>query len=96
MYKEQSSTMQNEDALIAISFHPYADETQGVVEQAVEKNVPVIVITDSLLSPLASIAKVCFVVKEAEVNTFRSLSSSLCLAQSLSIGLAYQLEKQTQ
>jgi DNA-binding MurR/RpiR family transcriptional regulator len=95
MYKEQSSTMQNEDALIAISFHPYADETQGVVEQAVEKSVPVIVITDSLLSPLASIAKVCFVVKEAEVNTFRSLSSSLCLAQSLSIGLAYQLEKQT-
>jgi len=37
-------------------------------------------------------ATVNFVVKEAEVQTFRSLSSSLVLAQSLSIGLAYELE----
>jgi DNA-binding MurR/RpiR family transcriptional regulator len=94
MYKEQASSMQVRDALIAISFHPYANETQSVVNQAIEKKVPLILITDSLLSPLAHAAKVCFVVKEAEVNAFRSLSSSLCLAQSLSIGLAYRLENQ--
>lgn len=94
MYKEQASTLLEEDALIAISFHPYADETQNVAKVAAEKKVPLIVITDSLLSPLASLAKVCFVVKEAEVHSFRSLSSSLCLAQSLSIGLAYRLQNQ--
>ncbi|NQZ32071.1 MAG: MurR/RpiR family transcriptional regulator [Oceanospirillaceae bacterium] len=94
MYKEQASTMMAEDALIAISFYPYADETQNVVASAIDKKVPLILITDSALSPLASSAEVCFVVKEAEVHTFRSLSSSLCLAQSLSIGLAYRLEKQ--
>jgi hypothetical protein len=33
-------------------------------------------------------------VKEANVHSFRSLSSSLCLAQTLSIGLAYKLDKQ--
>ena len=92
MFKEQATTMKAEDALIAISFHPYAAETQGVVDQALSRNVPLILITDSLLSPLASQAAVCFIVKEAEVNAFRSLSSSLCLAQSLSIGLAYRLE----
>jgi len=96
MYKEQASTMMSEDALIAISFFPYADETQNVVASAIDKKVPLILITDSAISPLASSAKVCFVVKEAEVHTFRSLSSSLCLAQSLSIGLAYRLENQKQ
>ena len=93
MYPEQASTLCQQDALIAISFHPYAKETQDVVRAAAERNVPLIVITDSQVSPLASLADVCLVVKEAEVHSFRSLSSSLCLAQSLSISLAYRLEK---
>jgi len=94
MYREQAGTLAKEDALIAISFHPYAAETQDVAKAAVEKGVPLIVITDSEISPLASQASVCFVVKEANVHSFRSLSSSLCLAQTLSIGLAYKLDKQ--
>jgi len=94
MYREQAGTLSHEDALIAISFHPYAAETQDVARAAVEKGVPLIVITDSEISPLASEASVCFVVKEANVHSFRSLSSSLCLAQTLSIGLAYKLDKQ--
>jgi len=53
-----------------------------------------ILITDSQLSPLASSASVCFVVRDAEVHGFRSLGSTLCLAQALSIGLAYRMEKQ--
>ncbi|NVK74995.1 Fe-S cluster assembly protein HesB [Marinomonas sp. CT5] len=93
MYKEQASALSENDALIAVSFHPYAQETQAVAKAAAEKNVPLIVITDNQISPLASIASVCFVVKEAEIQSFRSLSSSLCLAQSLSIGLAHALEK---
>lgn len=92
MYKEQASTLDDKDVLIAVSFHPYAEETQLVAKAAAEKGVPVIVITDNHLSPLASIASVCFVVKEAEIDSFRSLSSSLCLAQALSIGLAYELQ----
>jgi DNA-binding MurR/RpiR family transcriptional regulator len=93
MYKEQASALDKNDALIAVSFHPYAEETQSVAKAAAEKNVPLIVITDNQISPLASIASVCFVVKEAEIDSFRSLSSSLCLAQALSIGLAYELER---
>lgn len=93
MYKEQASTLDDKDVLIAVSFHPYAEETQLVGKTALEKGVPVIVITDNHLSPLASIASVCFVVKEAEIDSFRSLSSSLCLAQALSIGLAYKLQE---
>jgi DNA-binding MurR/RpiR family transcriptional regulator len=96
MYREQANTIGPNDALIAVSFHPYGPETQEVVKIARERNVPVIVITDSQLSPLASEATVCLTIKEAEVHGFRSLASSLCLAQSLSISLAYRLEKKSQ
>ncbi|MAF16357.1 MAG: Fe-S cluster assembly protein HesB [Marinomonas sp.] len=96
MYKEQASTLDENDVLIAVSFHPYAEETQVVAKAAAEKGVPLIVITDNQISPLASIATVSFVVKEAEIDSFRSLSSSLVLAQALSIGLAHELEKREQ
>jgi DNA-binding MurR/RpiR family transcriptional regulator len=92
MFKQQINSATAADTLIAVSFHPYADETRQVVDRAKVSNSSLIVITDSLVSPLASIADVCFVIKEAEVSGFRSLTSSLCLAQSLSIGLAYRLE----
>lgn len=95
MYKEQASSIGQQDVLIAVSFHPYAAETLTVAKAAAEKGVPLIVITDNVLSPLASIAEVSFVVKEAEIQSFRSLSSSLVLAQALSIGLAYELESRS-
>lgn len=96
MYKEQASAIDMDDAVIAVSFHPYAEETQSVAKTAAAKNIPLIVITDNQISPLASIASVCFVVKEAEIDSFRSLSSSLVLAQTISIGLAYELEKHSE
>ncbi len=92
MFNQQINAVTAADALIAVSFEPYANETQAVVDRAKAQHSALIVITDSLVSPLAQIADVCFVVKEAEVSGFRSLTSSLCLAQSLSIGLAYRLE----
>ena len=92
MYDEQTSNFEQDDALIAVSFYPYASETQVVADTALKKGMPLIVITDSPLSPLAQISTVCLVVKEAEIHKFRSLSASLVLAQSLSIALAYELE----
>lgn len=94
MYEEQADNLQTGDALIAMSFYPYASETQTVAMAAIEKQLPLIVITDSPVSPLAKIASVNFVVKEAELHQFRSLSSSMVLAQSLAMALAYKLENE--
>lgn len=93
MFDEQTSNFHQDDVLIAVSFYPYALETQAVVSAAVKKNMPVIVITDNSLSPLVKVSDVSFVVEEAEVHKFRSLSASLVLAQSLAIALAYELEE---
>jgi DNA-binding MurR/RpiR family transcriptional regulator len=91
MYQEQEHLMRDNDVLIVISFYPYAEETQRTLNNAIAKGNPVIVFTDSKLSPLAGLATVCFVVKEAEVHSFRSLTSTMCLVQTLVISLVHQL-----
>lgn len=90
----QAQTMGPEDALFAISFQSYAPETVDVVRQMAGKQIPVIAMTDSLLSPIAPYATVCFEIHEAEVRTFRSLTTSLCLAQTLVVGLGLYLDSE--
>ena len=53
-----------------------------------------IVITDSVLGPLAPFADVCLEVNEKEVFGFRGLvlSSFMCLSHSLIVELVKQLE----
>ncbi|MDH2434321.1 MurR/RpiR family transcriptional regulator [Pokkaliibacter sp. MBI-7] len=94
MLEEQASVLGEGDVLVAISYSPYAAETSSVVHRAHERKVPIIAITDSKLSPLVPLAKVYFDIKEADVRGFRSLTSTLCLAQTLAISLAYKLEQQ--
>ena len=60
MTSEQSGMIEPEDLVIAISFNPYASETLGVVERASENGTPLIVISDSRLSPVARNADVCW------------------------------------
>ena len=78
--------------MIAITFRPYSSFTLDSLEIATRKGASIIVITDSDLSPVVSKAEISFVVKDAEVRTFRSLTSSLCLAQTLCISLGYRRE----
>lgn len=90
MTSEQSWMLGKEDLLIAVSFKPYASETLAVVETAAKNGVPIIVISDSRLSPIARNSAVCFEIKDAEVRQFRSLTASMCLAQTLVISYAYR------
>lgn len=93
MYGEQLRAMSQHDALLTISFSPYAEESQKACEDAHQRGLPIVVITDSTLSPLARFADVAFVVNEAEVKSFRSLTASLCLAQALAIALGVRQDK---
>jgi DNA-binding MurR/RpiR family transcriptional regulator len=91
MIVEQSSMVGPHDLLIATSFRPYAQQTADIVNEAAERKAKVIAISDSRLSPIARRADLCFEVKDAEFRKFRSLTASLCLAQTLVIGYAFQL-----
>lgn len=92
MLAEQSTMLTPKDLLIAISFHPYAPETVDIVAATRLQKTRIIAITDSRLSPIASQADIAFEIKDAEVRQFRSLTASLCLAQTLVISYAFEME----
>lgn len=91
MLIEQASNISKSDVIIATTFTPYSKETVNVSEHAFKVGAKVIAITDSKISPLAALSDVCFDIKEAEVLGFRSLTSSMTLAQTLLVALAYRL-----
>ncbi|HEX5789321.1 MAG TPA: MurR/RpiR family transcriptional regulator [Woeseiaceae bacterium] len=92
MLTEQSSMLASEDLLFAISFRPYAKETADIVQRARTAGAAVVAISDSQLSPVAREADISFDIKDAEVRQFRSLTASLCLAQTLVIAYAHRIE----
>lgn len=91
---EQASTANAQDLLIAISFPPYAADTLQVCEQVRQRGAKRLSITNALMSPIAKGADVVLEVNDAELKGFRSLTSAMCLAQTLAMGLAFSKREQ--
>ncbi|EHO7078237.1 myo-inositol utilization transcriptional regulator IolR [Escherichia coli] len=92
MFSEQLSMISSNDVVIAISYSPYAQEVVELVELGAKRDAHHIVITDSQVSPLTAFSEVCFVIREAQVDGFRSQVASMCLAQTLAVSLALAAE----
>jgi len=88
-----AKTIRRNDALLAVAFRFYANEVVNIVEQVGERQVPVIAITDSTLSPLAKNAAALFSVPERQYSFSRSLAAPMCLAQALTLALASKLQR---
>ena len=91
-YREQMRSVRENDLLIAISFTPYAKETQHCLRYARQQKANTLILTDSHLSPLARHANSLLLVNEGSALAFRSLSATLCLCQALFVAVAYRLE----
>jgi DNA-binding MurR/RpiR family transcriptional regulator len=85
---EQLARAGANDALIAISFSPYSPFTVDLAKRARGAGAPIVVITDSALSPLAGLADVRFEIVESDFGSFRSLSATFCLAMTLAVAVA--------
>lgn len=92
MHQGQMRSVRKGDVMIAISYAPYAEETLDVAQAAVQRGARLIAITDSRMSPLAREAHIALIVQDNSTFGFRSLTSTMGLAQSLFIALAYRLE----
>ena len=90
---QQIRTIQRNELLVAISYQPYAEETVRVTEIATEAGAKVLAISDSLVGGVAKAANLVLQVRDSEVRNFRSLGASLCLAQALVVGLAFERER---
>jgi DNA-binding MurR/RpiR family transcriptional regulator len=92
MHEGQLRGLRAGDVMLVVSFAPYAEESLQCARVAAARGAHMIAITDSQMSPLASLASAVLIVSESSTFGFRSLTNTMCLAQSLFIALAYRTE----
>jgi DNA-binding MurR/RpiR family transcriptional regulator len=80
------------DALLAITFPPYSDETLSLVTHARELGLPVIILTDPPANQLAGLGDTILTVTEIDFGAFRSLSAVIALALALAVAVATRRE----
>ena len=80
------------DAVIAISFAPYSEETIVLAADAKARGLSVVAITDRLTSPLAREAAAVLTVPEVDFGAFRSLSATIALAITLAVAVGARRE----
>ena len=85
---EQLTFATRRDAVLAVSFTPYASETVALAQAAAARQVPIVSITDSPFSPLARTADLWIEVVESNFECFRSMAATLALAMTLTVAIA--------
>jgi len=75
------------DAVLAITFAPYSEETLALAADARGRGLPVVALTDRLTSPLAKQADAILTVSEVDFGAFRSLSATIAMAISLAVAV---------
>ncbi|APV51915.1 transcriptional regulator [Betaproteobacteria bacterium GR16-43] len=92
MVRDQARTLGPEDVLVAISFRNYSPDVIEIASDCHRRGIPVIVITDSSVSPLYRSATVAFELGDPSDRPFRSLVEPICLAQSLVVSVGHELD----
>lgn len=75
------------DAVLAITFAPYSEETIAIAHDAANRGVPVVALTDRIGGPLAKYASATLTVSEVDFGSFRSLSATIAMALSLAVAV---------
>lgn len=75
------------DAVLAITFAPYSDETLVLAQDARRRGLPVVGLTDLPTSPLVRLSDAVLTVPEVDFGAFRSLSATIAMAISLAVAV---------
>ena len=86
------SSLQTGDALLAITFAPYSEETLALAAHARDRGLQVVALTDPPASSLSGVADTILSVTEIDFGAFRSLSAAIALALSLALAVAARRE----
>lgn len=93
MREQQLSAIAPGDAMLVITFDDYTPETVELARAAHHKGVPLMVITDNELSPVAKLGRHTLYVKEARLGHFRSQVPAMVLCQSIIVSLGHQIAR---
>lgn len=75
------------DAVLAITFAPYSEETLALAQDAQARGIPVVALTDRMTSPLARLSSAVNTVPEVDFGAFRSLSATIAMAIALAVAV---------
>ncbi|MEO6298255.1 MAG: MurR/RpiR family transcriptional regulator [Paracoccaceae bacterium] len=75
------------DAVIAITFAPYSEETIALAQDAKARGLPVVALTDRMTSPIVRYSDSVITVPEVDFGAFRSLSATIAMAISLAVAV---------
>ncbi|MGV1871663.1 MurR/RpiR family transcriptional regulator [Agrobacterium rosae] len=81
------SAIRSGDVVLAITFSPYSVETMDVISSSLARQIPVIAMTDTAVSPMRKLGATILAVSEVDFGAFRSLSATLCVAIALAVGV---------
>ncbi|WBU62461.1 MurR/RpiR family transcriptional regulator [Paracoccus aerodenitrificans] len=76
------------DAAIIISFAPYSDQALEADKQLCGQQVPVLAITDTLLSPIVANSAARILLNESDFAGFRTSAAAMTLVMALSVAIA--------
>ena len=75
------------DAVLAITFAPYSEETLTLAQDAKARGLPVVSLTDRMTSPLVRFSDAILTVPEVDFGAFRSLSATIAMAIALAVAV---------
>ncbi|GJE44427.1 MurR/RpiR family transcriptional regulator [Methylobacterium soli] len=81
------------DAALAVTFTPYAPATVAHAHQAAENGCPLVLLTDSPLSPLVPRSRHWLEVMEPNLDGFRTMTATFTLAATLAVAVGGSREK---
>ena len=90
-FSEELCHIAEADVLIAIAFDPYTHETVKAAKHAFEKGARLVVITDSVVSPLSRNADHLFIAANRSPSFYRSLAGAMSIAQALVAAIVTRL-----
>ncbi|MBO0903607.1 MurR/RpiR family transcriptional regulator [Jiella sp. MQZ13P-4] len=90
---ESDHAIRKGDALFAVSFTPFSEETLELAARTRRRKVPVVALSDTVDGPLAATADVLLVAREVDVGAFRVPTAALTLATSLAVAIGQSREK---
>ena len=80
-----ASTFLSDDAVFAVTFAPFSDETITLAKDAADKGARVFGLSDAMECPLSEFAQDLLIARENEVAGFRTLNGAMTLATTLAV-----------
>lgn len=83
IFADQLRGIGPEDSLFVVSFRPYTQMTIDSVEYAAEAGAKIIAVTDSVISPAASVAAHTVIVQNRSASFYHSFTAAMAVTQAL-------------